>query len=189
MTPATSAPLRRTLAVLILLVVLALGWELAIRPLAGLSLDRKAEIVLLSEQLEHLQAVASRKPGFEQQARVLQAQSAASGYWTGPSTAAVAAAVQNLLRQVIASNGGSLKSTSEAGTAVEHGLRKVTLRFSIDGTINTVEKTLGAIETASPALFVDTLSITAPGLGLAPDRPPVLNLELAVAGYMPAAQP
>lgn len=181
--------MRRTLAVLILLVVLALGWLLAAGPLLGLSLDRRAEIARLSEQLEHLQAVAARRPGLEQQARAFQAQSAAGGHWTGPSTAAVAAAVQNLLRQVVASSGGSLKSTSEAGTLVEHGLRKVTLRFSIDGTIGTAERTLGAIEAASPALFVDSLSITAPGGGLASDRPPVLGLELTVAGYMQAGQP
>jgi hypothetical protein len=67
----------------------------------------------------------------------------------------------------------------------ERGFLKLTVRFSIQGTLDTVQQTLAAIATTNPALFVDSYTITAPeSAGPAADAPPMLNLELDVAGYM-----
>lgn len=184
-----SAPVQRFLALAILAIVFVLGWQLVLSPLAGLARDREADIVSLASQLEHLNALAARRPGLDRQASLLQAQISSDGLWTGSSTAAVTVAIQEKLRPAVTAGNGRLKSTSEAGVTVVHGLRQVGLRLSVDGTVSTLQKLLEGVETASPALFVDSITATTSGVGPAADRPPVLSLELTVVGYMPAVQP
>ena len=187
MTGILSPPIRRALALAILALLCLSVWSLAIGPLIDLSRDRQSDIAALTEQFDRLEAVAARKPALEQQAGSLQAQLAAvGGFWDGASPAAIAAGIQDRLRAAVVGSGGRVKSTSEATEAAEHGFRKVTVRFGIEGTIETVQQTLTAVATAAPALFVDGFIIVGPGNETVRDRPPVLNLDLNVAGYMRA---
>ena len=189
MTWSLSSPIRRTLALGILALLCLSVWSLVIGPLIDLSRDRRGDIAALTEQLGRLDAVVARKPELERQAASLQAQlAAAGGFWDGASPAAIAAGIQDRLRAAVVGNGGRVKSTSEASEAAEHGFRKVTVRFGIEGTIETVQQTLGAVAAAAPALFVDGFMITGPANETARERPPVLNLDLNVAGYMRASK-
>ena len=187
MTWSLSPPVRRGLALAILALVCLFAWSLLIGPLINLSRDRQGDIRALSEQLGRLEAISARKPELERQAGSLQARlAAAGGFWDGASPAAIAAAIQDRLRAAVVGSGGRVKSTSEVNEAAEHGSRKVTVRFGIEGTIETVQKTLGAVAAAAPALFVEGFTVTAPANEIARDHPPVLNLDLNVAGYMQA---
>jgi hypothetical protein len=160
-----------------------------IGPLIDLSRDRQSDIASLTEQLDRLEAVAARKPELERKAGSLQALlAAAGGFWDGTSPAAIAAGIQDRLRAAAVGSGGRVKSTSEANEAAEHGFRKVTVRFGIEGTIETLQKTLAAVVTAAPALFVDGFTVAAPANEAVRDHPPVLNLDLNVAGYMRASR-
>ena len=189
MTFAVSSPIRPAAAVAILALLSLSVWFLAIGPLIDLSRDRHSDILALSDQLGRLEAVAARKLELERRAGSLQAQLATiGGFWDGTSPAAIAAGIQDRLRAAVAGSGGRVKSTSEANEAAEHGFRKVTVRFGIEGTIETVQKTLGAIAVAAPALFVEGFTVTAPANDIARDRAPVLNLDLNVAGYMRASK-
>ena len=51
-----------------------------------------------------------------------------------------------------------------------------------------LQKTLAAVESKTPALFVDGFTVTGPANETARDHPPVLNLDLNVAGYMRASK-
>ena len=188
MTWSLSSPIRRTLALGILALLCLSVWSLVIGPLIDLSRDRRSDIAALTEQLGRFDAVVARKPELERQAASLQAQlAAAGGFWDGASPAAIAAGIQDRLRAAVG-GGGRVKSTSEANETAEHGFRKVTVRFGIEGTIETVQQTLGAVAAAAPALFVDGFMITGPANETARERPPVLNLDLNVAGYMRASK-
>jgi hypothetical protein len=182
-----SPPIRRALALGIPAFLCLFAWSLVIGPLIHLSRDRQSDISALSEQLGRLEAVGARKPELERQAGALQAQlAAAGGFWDGASPAAIAAGIQDRLRAAVVGSGGRVNSTSEANEAAEHGFRKVTVRFGIEGTIETVQQTLAAVATTAPALFVDGFTVVAPANETARDNPPVLNLDLNVAGYMRA---
>jgi hypothetical protein len=184
-----SLPLRRALALAILLTVLVLGWTLAVAPLIDLSRDRQADIAALSEQLARLRAIIGRQPALERRAASEQgALSAEGGLWTGPSAVEVAAAMQDRLRKVIGGSGGRLRSTAMVGEATEHGFRRVTVHFSLDGTLDTVTATLAAIETAHPGMFVDLMAVHAAVAAVA-DRAPALTMELDVSGYMTVPGP
>ncbi|HEY1300532.1 MAG TPA: GspMb/PilO family protein, partial [Stellaceae bacterium] len=65
--------------------------------------------------------------------------------------------------------------------------RKIAVQFSVEGTLDTLQKTLAAVETKTPALFVDGFTVAAAENGAGRDHPPMLDFDLNVAGYMPAA--
>ncbi len=187
MTQAISPPLRRGLALAILLVIVVLTWTFGIAPLIELSRGRWRDIAALSDQLSALQAIAARQPELERRAASAQgALAAEGGLWTGASAAEVGAGMQDQLRKVIAGSGGQLRSTAVIAEANEHGFHRVTVHFSIEGSLDTVQKTLAAVQAARPAIVVESVAIHAAGTAGA-ERPPQLTMDLDVSGYMTVA--
>jgi Type II secretion system (T2SS), protein M subtype b len=182
-----SMPLRRGLALVLLLTGLVMGWHLAVQPIIDLSLDRRQDIATLSDQLSHLQAIIVRRPELERRA-VLEQRTLGTegGLWNQASAAEVAAGMQNLMRQVVADGNGRLRSTALVAQTNEHGFGRVTVHFSIEGVLSTAQATLAAIQASRPAMFVDSMAIHATGAGDA-QTPPGLTMELDVSGYTPAA--
>jgi Type II secretion system (T2SS), protein M subtype b len=185
-----SPAIRRALALAILLTVLLLIWTAAIEPLIGLGIERRSDIADLLARLAHLEAIVARRPLLQHQARSQEEQlAAAGGLWHGASAAAIAAAVQDRLRKAVTAGGGRVDSSSEAHETIKHGVRKITVHFSIEGTLDTVTETLAAVETARPALFTDGIAITAPDAAPAASGPPMLRFELDVSGYLAVPRP
>jgi hypothetical protein len=179
-----SPAMRRVLAVAILLALAGLVWVAAIRPLVGLAADRRADIAQLSARLVHLETVVARRSELERRSRERERQlAAAGGVWREASGTAVAATVQDLVRKAVGAAGGRVNSSAAAPEAVEHGFRRVSVHFMSEGTLDTLTRTLAAIEAARPALFADRLRITAPE-GTAASGPPVLHFDLDVSGYL-----
>lgn len=178
------AAVRRTLALTILVMLLALAWTAVVRPLIGLSAQRHTDIVDLSARLAHLEAIIARRPELQRRRQAGKAQfAAADGLWHGASASVIGAAVQDRLGKAVAASGGRVDSSSEAHETVEHGFHKITVHFSIDGTLATITKTLTALETTRPALFADRVTISAADTAGASNSPPVLHLDLDVSGY------
>jgi hypothetical protein len=175
---------RRALALAILLVLLLAAWSAVVLPLLGFADERLAEIDTLSDRLAGLRSTIRRIPQLEQhEAALRKALDDEGGIWTGDSESIVAAAMQDRVRQAVSSSNGVVKSTSYLQGADEKGFRKVRVSFSIDASLDSVEKTLAAIEDVQPAMFVDSMTIAAPA-NPAPDKAPVLALEIEVTGYM-----
>jgi hypothetical protein len=184
MNPELSPALRRALALLLLLTVIALVWSAAVRPLLALALDRRAEIEALSARVAGFEAVAARRPPLQQRLRDGGRRlAAAGGFWTGAGAAAIAAGVEDRLRAAVAAGGGRVISISEAREAVELGFRKVTVHCAIEGGLDTMIKTLAAIETARPALFADTLTVAVREEGAGRQGPPMLDIDIDISGY------
>jgi len=184
MRPGLSVPVRRALALTILLFVLWAAWSFVVSPAAQLSLGREADITLLVEELQHLRSVAAHRPDLERRSRALTARLASlEGYWTGPSDEAIAVSVQNLVRQAVSAGGGQITSTSDIGKSVDHGSPSLTIRFQVSGTLETLQRTLTAIAAATPALFVGSLEVSASGAAVASSQPPVLTIDVDVTAY------
>jgi general secretion pathway protein M len=111
---------------------------------------------------------------------------AVGGFWNAASPAAIAAAVQDRLHEAVGGGGGQITSTSEAHEGAEYGFRKITVHFSIEGTLDMMVKTLAAIETSRPALFADNLTVAAQENAAERKGPPILDLDLDVSGYSAA---
>ncbi len=180
---AVSPPMRRILALVLLLLLTLFVWSVAVRPVIELSTDRYADIEALSARLARLDAIIGRRAELEQRLRSQQNRlAAAGGLWHMASATAIGAAVQQRLHQAVAESGGRIDSSSEARETAEHGFVKVTVRFSIAGTLETLTRTLAAIEAARPALFADRVAVTAPDAPPA-DAPPPLRFDIDVSLY------
>jgi multidrug resistance efflux pump len=178
------------LALAILATLLLVAWTLVVRPVVELSAGRRADVAALSEQLAQLEAVAARRPELDERARLARERFTASGgFWTGASVPAVSASIQNLIRQATVASGGQLRSASEGVEMADRGFRRVTVRFGVGGTLETVQQTLAAVDRATPSLFVESVSIRSSDGGLARDRPPTLSMELGVFGYLEPSRP
>jgi general secretion pathway protein M len=176
--------LRRALALAILFAVPLVLWLAVAEPLIAVITDRQAEIATLAERMARLKATIARIPDLRRsEAESNQRLEAASGVWTGTSEAALAATVQDRLRQAVSSSDGVVKSTSHLRGADEGGLQTVRIRFSIEGSLATVEQALAVIETSRPVMFVDNMTIAAPA-SFSLEMPPLLGLDLEVIGYM-----
>ncbi|HEV2099518.1 MAG TPA: type II secretion system protein GspM [Stellaceae bacterium] len=187
MTNVWSPMMRRTVALAILVTLIALFWLTALRPLLGLALDRRSDITELSEQITRLDGLIARRSGLQQRLLGGKTQlTTVGGFWNGASPAAIAAAVQDRLREAVVAGGGQITSTSEAHEGAEYGFRKITVHFSIEGTLNTMVKTLAAIETSRPALFADNFTVVAQENATERKGPPILDLDLDVSGYSAA---
>ena len=184
MTASLIPVLRRALAVGILLGLILLGWSVVVWPLIGMVVDRNSEIDTLSERLANLQAAIARIPDLKRREQALKERlDAEGGIWTGVSEAVMAATMQDRLREAVSSGDGAVRSTSHLQGTDEKDFRTVRVRFRIDGTLDTVQQTLAAIESARPAMFVDSMTIAAPANQPTEDKPPMLSLDLEVIGY------
>lgn len=183
-----SGPIRttisRALAVLLLLAVVVSAWIVVIAPVAGLATDRLGEIETLVERRVNLTLIAERRATLETQAENLAKRiREEGGYWTGGSATAIAAAVQDRLRQAVTTHGGRVRTTSELRSTGEQTVQTVNVRFRIEGTIETIERTLVAIEGARPMLFVDAMTLVGHDGDGTTETPPVLMLDLDVSAY------
>jgi hypothetical protein len=179
---------RRALAVLIAFLLVMVVWLVVARPLLALVTERQRDIAALSDRLSALRSAISRIPVLERQDASLDSRlDAGGGVWPDASDAATAAVIQDRLGQIIKREGGLVKTASTIQGTDEGGLHAVRVRFSIDGTLDTVEGTLLAVQTSKPALFVDSMTISAPAT-VSRDKPPRLSFDVEVIGYIKAAK-
>jgi len=183
-----SAVARRTAALTILLLLILLFWLVLVRPLIAMATERQRDIVVLSDRLATLRTAIARIPALQQQDASLDARlDAGGGVWPDASDAAVAAQMQDRLLQVVRRGGGVVKTTSTMQGTDAGGLHAVRVRFSIEGTLDTLEQTLLTVQTSKPAMFVDSMTIVSP-MTIPRDKAPRLSLDIEVIGYLKAAQ-
>jgi hypothetical protein len=176
--------LNRTAALSVLLLMVFAMWRLTVVPVTDLVWDRYAEIDAMQQHLSDLQRIVARGNALQQETELLRTRLADDlALWSGASAPAVAAAVQNRLRQVAMMHGGVVKTTTELRGTEAQSLQAVRIRFRIEGTIETISQTLAAIEQSRPALFVDALTIQGQDGDGSAERPPLLTLDLDVSAY------
>ncbi|MBS0561867.1 MAG: hypothetical protein JSR21_17600 [Proteobacteria bacterium] len=179
---------RRAIALGVLVLLVAAGWLLVAQPLIDLSASRLAEIGALSERLALQRAIIARAPVLQRRAAADRgALDATGGLWKPTGAAELAAGMQERLRPAISGTGGRLRSTAVVAEAEDHGLRRVTVHFSIEGSLQTIQATLAATEAARPAMFVLATTIHAAPVNamMGPAGPPPLTMEMDIGGFMP----
>ena len=184
MTVALTPTLSRIIALAVLLGLLLLGWFAVASPLVGMISDRHSEIDTFQKRLAILHATIARIPELERRGRSAKAAlDAAGSIWIGSSDAAIAATLQDQLRQVVAKGAGVVKSTSYLGATTEKDLQTIRIRLSAEGTLDTLQHTLAAVEGARPPMFVDSMMIAAPAQFTA-DKPPILTFDFEISAFM-----
>lgn len=185
-----SLPVRRLLAVALLLATVLLAWSGLVGPL----LDSHAEAKVTIERLR-LAVGRSREAGREVAA--LQAelaglrgrQPSAGGFLPGANESVAAAQLQARLKAAVDRAGGDLRSTQILASRDEGRFRRITVRGQMLLRTSALQRMVHELEAASPYLFLDNVEIRvrdAPGDrdGAAAIEDPPLDIRLDLSGYV-----
>lgn len=180
-----SRPVRRLLALAILVAIPLLAWLLVVAPLVGMVSARQQAIADGSDRLQRLEAIAARIPALQEMDRLLNDRLTGEGdIWVERSDTVVSAKMESLVRSLVEQNGGTLASSSPLPSRTEQGFVLVQVRFKMSGPLDMVLKTLEGIEQAKPALMVTGFQIEVPANAGPATQPPQFNLDLDVLGYL-----
>jgi Tfp pilus assembly protein PilO len=188
-----SPPLRRPLAVVLLVAVIGLIALDIVLPAIERYTTLEGTIAENETVLRRFQQVAARLPRLEaDRASLKQALSAQDGYLKATSDSLIAAEMQGLIKTIADRSGSQLKSTQILPAHEQNGFRRVTARVEIVGTADALERIWYAMESGVPFLFVDTFDIEArPVQRKDRSAPPMIALDVrfVVSAYARAAVP
>jgi general secretion pathway protein M len=145
-----------------------------------------AALADLGDKLERYRRIAGSRPEATRQLEALRTMDPRKSFLRPGAPALSAAEAQEALRSIIEGNGGRLITMNAPTTKDEGRYRQVTVNVQMTGNIFALRKILNAIETNTPALFVDSMSMRSqvpanyrPGPGQEPD----MFIVLDVTGY------
>lgn len=188
-----SPPLRRPLAVVLLVAVIGLIALDIVLPAIERYTTLEGTIAESETVLRRFQQVAARLPRLEaDRASLKQALSAQDGYLKANSDSLVAAELQGLIKTIADRSGSRLKSTQILPTRKENGFRRITARVEIFGTADALERIWYEMESGMPFLFIDNFDIEArpvPRKDRTASPMIVLDVGFEVTAYARAAVP
>jgi general secretion pathway protein M len=183
--------LSRTLAVVLLGIVLLGAYRLVIAPLVTTYRDGQSRIEQAKELLQRYEALAEQRSLLADRLAEEQERAAsAAGYLTGPSDALAAAELQDRVKSVVEGAGGELRSTQilpAEELEADLGFRRTTLRIHFIVTVEGLEKTLYELETEQPYLIIDHVTVGqehARRRGSQPRDRPSLDVTIELFGYV-----
>jgi general secretion pathway protein M len=136
--------------------------------------------------LERYKRIAGSRAEATRQLETMRAVEPRRAFLRSGAAALSAAEAQEALRLIIEGNGGRL-ITMQAPTAKEEGrYRQVTVNVQMTANVFALRKILHAIETNTPSLFVDNLTVRTqvpPNFRPAPGQEPEMFVQLDVSGY------
>lgn len=182
----------RSLALLILFLLLAGLVALVVIPTWSANSHYQERLVQMESRLELLKRSASigasLKTEFTQLKRIMATD---VHYLKSNSDALGAAELQRSVKRVAAPKGAAIISTQILPSKQEQGATRVTLRVRMKGSLETLVSVFHELETGSPYLFLENISIRGraisrrrvakPTSGV---RPPDLDIDFELSGYM-----
>jgi general secretion pathway protein M len=180
--------LRRLAAVAILLGLIWLLWGGIAAPVMDAITADGAGIAHAQHTLAEFRRLEAELPGLEQRLDQLRASGAGAQAFldTSSNPAITAAKLQSDVQRIANTAAIALRSSQTVPPAKEGGFRRIGLQLELGATPAALQRLLHAIETATPALFVQKLSIHLPEDGTAPaaaDGQPQLTVRLELCGY------
>jgi general secretion pathway protein M len=140
-------------------------------------------------QLERM--AASREPIQRLIAGIQQDRDAAAQYLPQSAPSLAAAELQQRVKAVVETVGGTLRSTQALPPTEEGNAVRVTVSAALTGDTESLQKILYELEAQTPLLFVDNLDVTArenrprlPNGQLASYTRVQLNVQFEVSGYL-----
>lgn len=118
------------------------------------------EIERLTDQLERYRRLAATLPGLEGSlARIENDPALGSYYLPGQTDTLAAAELQNQLKQMVESSGGTLVSSQLLPSTDQEDVHSVSVSLRLNCSTDQLFDILYKVESARPLLFVDTLSV------------------------------
>jgi general secretion pathway protein M len=184
-----SAPVRRIIAVALLVAAIALPYRLIVQPLLDAFAEGSEEVAKQQEMLVRYRKLADSRADLQARLEQIQAEpSSQAGYLVGESETLVAAELQNLVRTTVERNGGRLESTQILPATSEGAFRRVALRVRMSTDTDGLFRIVYDLESTLPYLFLDGIDIASRerrtrGSSGAPEAG-TLSVSYDVYGYM-----
>lgn len=144
------------------------------------------------ERIERYRRVAVLKNDHQRALDVLKAREATRFFLKNSAPNLVSAELTDMVRPMLESNGSRLTSIQPVTVKDDAGFRLYTLVVGFNATPAALQKTLYALETAMPYLFLDnvTLRATVPrGFKPAPNQEPEVTAQIEIQAYGPKDAP
>lgn len=155
-----SKPIRRLLAVALLVLAVAIFWGLVVSPLRARLADLDDRIEQERGILGRLSAIASDQAGARELDRRTKAALASGLFLDGESEAIKLASLQSRLSEIIAANGTKLRSARNLPPRERNDVRLLGVQLQLSAPIEQLQKILLTIEEQKPLMLIDSLQIT-----------------------------
>jgi hypothetical protein len=183
-----SPPVRRGLAVAILIVPIAVLYFGVIQPLVDNYFADRQAIAQLKDAVTRYQRAAEELPARQAQlAALTRDQTSAAGFLQGPSDTLIAAQIQNRIKSLSDAAKVDLRSSQVLPSAEEGKLKRIAVREQLTGTIAGILAVFHGLEAAAaPSLFLDNISMRPRPVALRANAPAVdevIDVQFDVYGY------
>lgn len=157
--PATQ---QRSLAIAILLGLIAAAYFVFVMPLLVLEESYDEQINHLSQQLDSARQVLGEGMMAKENLRQVAVAEKRNGYYLENDKPTLAAAeLQRRVKQIAEQYGGGIVSSQILGEQEEDGLHRVVLRVNLRMALPAFERILYTLETQPPVLILDNVTIVA----------------------------
>lgn len=148
------------ISVSVLVLILALVYLLVFDPLVDRYAEQSRDLERQANQIAGYQRLVDSKPEL---LAALKASAEAPGdntlYFTEASEALAASALQKRVKDLVEFNSGKLLSTQKLTTRSDDPFPPVSVRVHMSGRTDAIARTLHALESQRPLLFVDEIQV------------------------------
>lgn len=140
------------------------------------------------ERIDRYRRVASQRAEHQRALDVIKARESSRFFLKSSATTLAGAELTDLVRPMIETNGARLTAVQATTVKDDSGFRLYSLNVGFNATPAALQKTLYAIETSLPYLFIEnvTLRSTVPrGYKPAPNQEPEVSAQIEVQAYGP----
>ena len=152
----------RFLAIGILIAACLLSYKVVVQPWLDFRVAQQEAIEELRFQRDRYQQLAGRQEEFEAALQNVQSRNGGARYYLAQSKPALASAeLEQYLGRLLRSGNGQIVSTQAVSEAGEGATPSVAVKVRMRSDLMTLVTLMHRIETGSPTLFVDNLTISA----------------------------
>lgn len=183
-----SPPIRRALALAILIVLIAGLYFGIAQPLTDTYLSNRQRITQLQDAVAKYRNAARELPVRQAQLAALNRdESSAAGFLRGPSETLIAAEMQNRVKSLADAAKLDLRTSQVLPGEAEGKLKRIAVREQLGGTIGGILAVFHDIEAgASPLLFIDNVTMRARPVAARANTPATeetIDVQFDVYGY------
>jgi general secretion pathway protein M len=175
------------------LVILAVAFLAIVGPIAfgvwSLNSYYDRELANKIDRIARFQRIASTRAEVVKQLDAMRAKEPRKFFLRSGATALSAAEAQEAVRSIVEANGGKLITMQAPSSREEGRHRQITVNVQLTANVQALRRILHAIETNTPYLFVENLTIRSQVTGQhrpAPGQEPEVFVHFDVNGYTPA---
>ena len=179
---------QRVAALAVLLLVLLAATALIAFPVYKLHERYDNALETLQFRLIKLRSVAAQKTEIQTSLGAVKGENPARFFLKSSAPNLAGSELQDVLRAAVEKGGARLTSVQIAAPKEEGRYRQIALNVQLVGNVTTLQRTLLALETTVPYVFVDMLRINSTqfrGARVNPGMEPEVTVQLDISAYAP----